>query len=102
MAPPGRHDDGAERTGRIPGAVHLYFMDLLREDGTFRDRDELRRLCEGRGVVPGKDTIIYCRLSHRASLAFFALTELLGYPGVRNYDGSWTEWGSVVGTPIER
>ena len=102
VAPPGRHDDGAERAGRIPGAVHLHFMDLLREDGTFRDRDELRRLCEGRGVVPGKDTIIYCRLSHRASLAFFVLTELLGYPRVRNYDGSWTEWGSVVGTPIER
>lgn len=101
VAPPGRHDDGAERTGRIPGAVHLYFMDLLREDGTFKDRGEMRRLCEARGVVPGKDTIIYCRLSHRASLAFFVLTELLGYPRVRNYDGSWTEWGSVVGVPIE-
>ncbi len=101
VAPPGRHDDDAERTGRIPGAVHLYFMDLLREDGTFKDRGEMRRLCEARGVVPGKDTIIYCRLSHRASLAFFVLTELLGYPRVRNYDGSWTEWGSVVGVPIE-
>ncbi len=102
VAPPGRPDDGAERAGRIPGAVHLHFLDLLREDGTFVAPDEMRQLCEARGVVPGKDVIVYCRLSHRASLVSFALTELLGYPRVRNYDGSWTEWGSVVGVPIER
>ncbi len=102
VAPPGRPDEGAERAGRIPGAVHLHFLDLLREDGTFVAPDEMRRLCEARGVVPEKDVIVYCRLSHRASLVSFALTELLGYPRVRNYDGSWTEWGSVVGVPIER
>jgi thiosulfate/3-mercaptopyruvate sulfurtransferase len=102
VAPPNRHDDGAERTGRIPGAVHLHFLDLLREDQTFKAPEEMRRLCEARGVVPEKDVIVYCRLSHRASLANFALTEILGYPRVRNYDGSWTEWGSVVGVPIER
>ena len=102
VAPPGRPDDGAERAGRIPGAVHLHFLDLLREDGTFKDRDEVRRLCEARGVTPERETIVYCRLSHRASLMSFALTELLGYSRVRNYDGSWTEWGSVVGAPIER
>ncbi len=102
VAPPNRPDDGAERAGRIPGAVHLYFMDLLREDGTFKAPDEMRRLCEARGVTPEKEVIVYCRLSHRASLASFVLTELLGYPRVRNYDGSWTEWGSVVGVPIER
>jgi len=102
VAPPGRPDDGAERAGRIPGAVHLYFMDLLREDGVFKAPDEMRRLCEARGVTPEKEIIVYCRLSHRASLAYFALTELLGYQRVRSYDGSWTEWGSVVGVPLER
>jgi thiosulfate/3-mercaptopyruvate sulfurtransferase len=101
-AAPGRPDDGAERAGRIPGAVHLHFLDLLREDGTFKDRDEVRRQCKARGVTPERETIVYCRLSHRASLVSFALTELLGYSRVRNYDGSWTEWGSVVGAPIER
>jgi thiosulfate/3-mercaptopyruvate sulfurtransferase len=102
VAPPNRHDDGAERAGRIPGAVHLHFLDLLREDQTFKAPEEMRRLCEARGVAPAKEVIVYCRLSHRASLVNFALTQLLGYPRVRNYDGSWTEWGSVVGVPIER
>jgi len=102
VAPPNRPDDGAERAGRIPGAVHLHFLDLLREDQTFKAPEEMRRLCEARGVVPEKEIIVYCRLSHRASLANFALTQILGYPRVRNYDGSWTEWGSVVGVPIER
>lgn len=102
VAPPGRPDDGAERAGRIPGAVHLHFLDLLREDATFKPPDEMRRLCEARGVTPDREVIVYCRLSHRASLACFALRELMGYPRVRSYDGSWTEWGSVVGTPIER
>jgi len=102
MAPPGRPDDGAERAGRIPGAVHLYFQDLLREDNTFKPPEEMRRLCEARGVTPDKDVVVYCRVSHRASLAAFALTQLLGSPSVRSYDGSWTEWGSVVGVPIER
>jgi thiosulfate/3-mercaptopyruvate sulfurtransferase len=102
VAPPGRADDGAERAGRIPGAVHLHFLDLLRDDGTFKAPEEMLRLCEARGVTPDKQVIVYCRLSHRASLACFALTELLRYPRVRTYDGSWTEWGSVVGVPIER
>ena len=102
VAPPGRPDDGAERAGRIPGAIHLHFLDLLQEDGTFKAPEEMRRLFEARGVTPDREIVVYCRLSHRASLAAFALTQLLGYPRVRNYDGSWTEWGSVVGVPIER
>ncbi len=102
VAPPGRPDDGAERTGRIPGAVHLHFLDLLREDGIFKAPAEMRRLCEAAGVTPDKEIVVYCCLSHRASLAAFALAQLLGYPRVRNYDASWTEWGSVVGVPIER
>ncbi len=102
VAPPGRPDDGAERAGRIPGAAHLHFLDLLGEDGMFKAPEAMRRLFEARGVTPEKEIVVYCRLSHRASLAAFALTQMLGYPRVRNYDGSWTEWGSVVGVPIER
>ncbi len=102
VAPPGHPDDGAERTGRIPGAKHLYFMELLNGNGTFKDPTEIQRLVEERGITPDKEVIVYCRLSHRASLAWFALHELLGYQKVRSYDGSWTEWGSVVGVPIER
>ncbi len=102
VAPPGHPDGGAERTGRIPGARHLYFMELINGDGTFKSPAQIRRLVEDRGITPDKEVIVYCRLSHRASLAWFALHELLGYPKVRSYDGSWTEWGSVVGVPIER
>ncbi|NNE84874.1 MAG: sulfurtransferase [Alphaproteobacteria bacterium] len=95
-------DVGAERAGRIPGAKHLYFDDLLNEDMSFKSADELRALFEARGATADKDVISYCRLSHRATLAYFAMTELLGYERVRSYDGSWTEWGSIVGVPIER
>jgi thiosulfate/3-mercaptopyruvate sulfurtransferase len=94
-------DYGAERRGRIPGATHLYYGDLLHDDGTFRDPDELESLL----APPAADiteTVTYCRLSHRATLAWFALTRILDRPAVRVYDGSWTEWGSIVGYPIER
>lgn len=94
-------DHGAERKGRIPGAVHLYYERLLAEDGTFRSADELVAVFEEAGVGPGDDVIAYCRLSHRASLGWFVLTRLLGRERVRVYDGSWTEWGSMVGMPIE-
>ncbi len=77
-------------------------MELLNGDGTFKDPAEIQRLVEVRGITPDKEVIVYCRLSHRASLAWFALHELLGHQKVRSYDGSWTEWGSVVGVPIER
>ncbi len=98
----GAPDVGAERAGRIPGARHLYFDDFLNEDMTFRAPDELRALLAARGATPDKDVISYCRLSHRATLAYFTMTELLGYDSVRSYDGSWTEWGSLVGVPIEK
>jgi len=99
---PGVPDVGAERAGRIPGARHLHFSDLLSEDMSFKPEAELRELLAARGATPDKDIISYCRLSHRATLAYFAMTELLGYERVRSYDGSWTEWGSIVGVPIER
>lgn len=103
VMPPPFFDHGAERTGRIPGAVHLYFRELLNDDDTFKHPDELRRVLGGRGAAPDRgDILAYCRLSHRATLLWFAMRHLLGYGNVRIYDGSWTEWGSIVGFPIER
>lgn len=95
-------DHGAERKGRIPGAVHLSHQSLIDEHGRFRTVPELRAAVEAVGVGPETDVITYCRLSHRASLGWFVLSELLGHQRTRVYDGSWTEWGSIVGVPIER
>ncbi|HEY5295321.1 MAG TPA: sulfurtransferase [Gaiellaceae bacterium] len=94
-------DHGAERKGRIPGAVHLPHQRLVADHGRFRTVAELRAAVEAVGVGPETDVITYCRLSHRASLGWFVLSELLGHERVRVYDGSWTEWGSIVGVPIE-
>jgi thiosulfate/3-mercaptopyruvate sulfurtransferase len=96
-------DHGAERTGRIPGAVHLYFKELLNEDDSFKPAAELRRVLDAAGVAPEKfdDVVCYCRLSHRATMGWIALTHILGCTNVKIYDGSWTEWGSIVGYPIE-
>lgn len=95
-------DHGAERRGRIPGARHLWFEQLLAPDGTFKPPEELRPVFRDAGVGDDDEVIAYCRLSHRASLGWFVLTRLLGHERVRVYDGSWTEWGSIVGVPIER
>jgi len=99
---PGNPDVGAERAGHIPGARHLYFGDLIVEDTSFRDAATLERLLRATGAGPDKDVVSYCRLSHRATLVYFAMTQLLGWKNVRSYDGSWTEYGSVVGVPIEK
>ncbi|GAC1583345.1 MAG: hypothetical protein NVS4B1_22450 [Ktedonobacteraceae bacterium] len=74
----------------------------VRPDGTFKSAEELRAIYEGKGVTPDKEVIAYCRIGERSSHTWFALNYLLGYPDVRNYDGSWTEWGSLIGAPIER
>ena len=97
-------DHGAERTGRIPGAVHLYFKELLNEDDSFKSPSELRRAFASAGVAPEKfdEVVCYCRLSHRATIGWLALGQILGLPNVKIYDGSWTEWGSIVGFPIEK
>jgi len=96
-------DHGAQRKGRIPGAIHLYYQRLLNDDRTFRSPGEIASILEDVGIDAkgGVEIIAYCRLSHRATLVWFALTRILGRPGVRIYDGSWTEWGSMVGMPIE-
>jgi thiosulfate/3-mercaptopyruvate sulfurtransferase len=88
---PGGPDVGAMRYGRIPGARHLHFEDVLRPDKSFKSTDEVRSIASARGVDTNKDIVVYCRLSHRATVLYFALTELLGLNGVRVYDGSWTE-----------
>lgn len=94
-------DYGAERKGRIPGAQHLYYEDLLGSDGAYLAPDELRR-CFGDLPIEDSDIVLYCRLSHRATSVWFALEHLLGIDNVRVYDGSWTEWGTIVGFPVER
>ena len=97
-------DHGAMRHGRIPGAVHLYFKELLTEDDSFKSPGELRHLLNEVGADPEQfdDVVCYCRLSHRATIAWIAMTHILGYTNVKIYDGSWTEWGSIVGYPIEK
>ena len=97
-------DHGAERAGRIPGAAHLYFKRFLNEDDSFKSPDEIRAVLTAARIVPAKfeEVVCYCRLSHRATLAWVALAHVLGLGNVKIYDGSWTEWGSIVGFPIEK
>ena len=95
--------EGALRGGHIPGAANVPWARAVREDGTFKSADELREIYEGEaGLNPGDDVIAYCRIGERSSHTWFVLNYLLGYDKVRNYDGSWTEWGNLVRAPIER
>jgi thiosulfate/3-mercaptopyruvate sulfurtransferase len=95
--------EGALRGGHIPGAASVPWKTAANDDGTFRSRDELEAIYEsGVGLSADDDVITYCRIGERSSHTWFALTHLLGFPTVRNYDGSWTEWGNLVGAPIER
>jgi thiosulfate/3-mercaptopyruvate sulfurtransferase len=102
LAPPAYPQEGAQRGGHIPGAGNIPWTQNVREDGTFKPAEELRNLYEGQGVRPDRDVIAYCRIGERSSLTWFTLKYLLGYERMKNYDGSWTEWGSMVGVPIER
>ena len=102
LAPPALPQEGAQRGGHIPGASNIPWGQAVQEDGTFKSADDLSALYGGKGVDGSKETIAYCRIGERSSHSWFVLTQLLGHSNVRNYDGSWTEWGSIVGAPIEK
>ncbi|MCY3691692.1 MAG: sulfurtransferase [Chloroflexota bacterium] len=101
-APPNVPQEGSQRNGHIPGAANIPWGQAVNEDGTFKSADELSALYGGKGVDGSRETIAYCRIGERSSHTWFVLSQLLGYDNVRNYDGSWTEWGSIVGAPIQR
>jgi thiosulfate/3-mercaptopyruvate sulfurtransferase len=102
LAPAHLPQEQAQRAGHIPTAINIPWSKAANEDGTFKADDELRALYAAAGLDDGKDTIAYCRIGERSSHTWFALHELLGHQNVKNYDGSWTEYGSLVGVPIEK
>ncbi len=101
IAPPGMTET-AQRAGHIPGAASIPWAQTVREDGTFKSPEDLAALYAARGITADKDVIAYCRIGERSSHSWLVLHELLGFERVRNYDGSWTEWGSLIGVPIEK
>ena len=101
ISPQGYEQEGAQRAGHIPGAASIPWAQAVNEDGTFRSEQELRELYGSKGVLGGEDIIAYCRIGERSAHTWFVLHELLGQEQVKNYDGSWTEWGSLVGVPVE-
>ena len=102
LAPENLPQEGAQRGGHVPGALSIPWVSAVAEDGTFKPLAELREIYESKGITADKASVAYCRIGERSAHTWFVLTNLLGHPNVRNYDGSWTEWGSMVGAPIER
>ena len=102
LAPDHLPQEQAQVPGHIAGAANIPWAKAANEDGTFKSADELRALYEGEGITDDREIIAYCRIGERSSHTWFALQELLGYPNVKNYDGSWTEYGSLVGAPVEK
>jgi thiosulfate/3-mercaptopyruvate sulfurtransferase len=102
LAPPEYPTEHAQRGGHIPGAVNIPWGQAVNEDGTFKSADELQKLYQSKGVAADKEVISYCRIGERSSHTWFVLKYLLGYPNVKNYDGSWTEWGNMIDNPIEK
>jgi len=100
VAPPGLPET-AQRAGHIPGAANIPWAQTVNDDGTFKSADDLTALYAAKGITADKDVVAYCRIGERSSHSWFVLSQLLGFPKVRNYDGSWTEWGSVIGAPID-
>jgi thiosulfate/3-mercaptopyruvate sulfurtransferase len=101
IAPPGMSET-AQRAGHIPGAANIPWAQAANEDGTFKSPEALKALYEGKGIAGKNEVIAYCRIGERSSHTWFVLKYLLGYDHVRNYDGSWTEWGNLIGAPIEK
>ncbi len=102
LAPANLPQEGSQRGGHIPSAANVPWAQAVNQDSTFKSADELRQLYGGKGIDGKKETIAYCRIGERSAHTWFVLTQLLGHNNVRNYDGSWTEWGSIVGAPIEK
>jgi thiosulfate/3-mercaptopyruvate sulfurtransferase len=102
LAPENLPQEGAQRGGHIPGAQNVPWATAVAEDGRFKSADELKAIYEGKGLTRGTETIAYCRIGERSAHTWFVLRYLLGHERVRNYDGSWTEWGSLIGAPIEK
>jgi thiosulfate/3-mercaptopyruvate sulfurtransferase len=103
LAPPEYPTEHAQRGGHIPGAKNIPWGQAVNDnDGTFKSADELKKLYESKGITPEKEVIAYCRIGERSSHTWFVLKYLLGYPDVKNYDGSWTEWGNMIANPIEK
>lgn len=102
LAPENLPQEGAQRGGHIPGAMNIPWSQAVREDGTFKSAVDLQTLYGNQGITADKSIIAYCRIGERSSHTWFVLKYLLGFPNVRNYDGSWTEWGSLIGAPIEK
>lgn len=101
LAPPGLNEL-SQRGGHIPGASNISWSNAVKDDGTFKSKDELKEIYQSEGITPDKEIIAYCRIGERSAHSWFVLNELLEYPNVRNYDGSWTEWGNLIDAPIER
>ena len=101
LAPDHLPQEQSQVPGHIAGAANIPWALAANDDGTFKSADELRAIYEGKGITPDRAVIAYCRIGERSSHTWFALQELLGYPDVKNYDGSWTEYGSLVGAPVE-
>ena len=102
LAPENLPQEGAQRGGHIPTAKNIPWAKAVKEDGTFKDVAALKELYGAQGITGDRETIAYCRIGERSAHTWFVLTEILGYPNVRNYDGSWTEWGSLIKAPIEK
>lgn len=102
LAPPHLPQEQAQVPGHIPGSANITWSKAVNEDGTFKSAEQLKELYEAEGITADKDVVTYCRIGERSSHSWFVLQELLGFEKVRNYDGSWTEYGSLVGVPIEK